>query len=81
MKNKKEVGKLSTSNDKQVKINGKKTMWFVSNKIVDSEGNYEESLLTTTYVYDVDEQYDCIVSPSTTIDEDESEDTTWMRTR
>ncbi|GKC63794.1 hypothetical protein Tco_1096392, partial [Tanacetum coccineum] len=36
----------------------------------------------TTYVYEVDEQYDCIVSPNTTTDmeddtddEDESEDT------
>ncbi|GJV03153.1 hypothetical protein Tco_1336722 [Tanacetum coccineum] len=89
MKNKEEVGKPSTSNDKQVEDkvrDGKrkeKTAWFASTKIVDSQGNCEESLLTTTtYVYEVDEQYDCIVSPSTTTDmeddmgdEDESEDT------
>nr|GEZ48822.1 hypothetical protein [Tanacetum cinerariifolium] len=87
MKNKEEVDKPSTSNDKQVEDkvrDGKrkeKTVWF-STKILDSKGNCEESLLTTTYVYEADEHYDCIASPSTTTDveddtddEDESEDT------
>ncbi|GKG64106.1 hypothetical protein Tco_0649356, partial [Tanacetum coccineum] len=55
-----------------------------STKIVDSAGNYEESLLTTTYMYNADEQYDYIVRMSTATyvkddfvpdDEDESEDT------
>ncbi|PWA75368.1 hypothetical protein CTI12_AA243360 [Artemisia annua] len=88
MKNKEEVGRPSTSNDKQVEDkvrDGKRTkkiVWFASITIVNHEGNCEESLLTTTYVYEMDEQYDYIVSPSTTNDveddtddESESEDT------
>ncbi|GKC90649.1 hypothetical protein Tco_1151298 [Tanacetum coccineum] len=58
-------------NDKQVEDkvrDGKrkeKTVRFTFTKIVDSAGNYQESLLTTTYMYDADEQYDYIVRTGT----------------